>query len=189
MEEELNEQSVEETDVQEEQENTTDWEAEAKKLQGINKRLKTKLEKQDKPVEEAKAETTQKKEDGLDYGQKTFISQVLKVDLQNENQMKLVQDYLDAGKSLDNLVENKHFKNDLTDLRETQSVQDATPSTSKRSSKGTKDTVDYWLAKGELPPADQVQLRRDVVNAKVKQQEQGSRFTTNPVINSVVSDQ
>ena len=42
----------------------------------------------------------------------------------------------------------------------------ATPGTSSRATASTKDSAEYWIAKGELPPADQVELRRKVVKAK-----------------------
>lgn len=42
----------------------------------------------------------------------------------------------------------------------------ATPGTSSRATASTKDSAEYWVAKGELPPADQVELRRKVVKKK-----------------------
>jgi len=48
----------------------------------------------------------------------------------------------------------------------------------KRSGQSSKDSVDYWLAKGELPPntPENTKLRRDVVNAKYVQETSGSKF-------------
>lgn len=51
-------------------------------------------------------------------------------------------------------------------MREMRKFQDAIPSNSKRSSQSGKDTVDYWLAKGELP--EDRELRSKVVKAKWK---------------------
>jgi len=47
----------------------------------------------------------------------------------------------------------------------------------------SRDKVDYWIAKDEMPPADQQQLRRDYVNAKnLKKAEDSSKFTDRPVV-------
>ncbi|RLF07589.1 MAG: hypothetical protein DRJ64_02680 [Thermoprotei archaeon] len=158
-------------------EDNTDWKAEAKKQEGIAKRNATKLAKL---KEKAEAEPEKPKpSEGLDYGQKAFL---IANGVKGEAENKLVAEYLSSGKTLDEIVDNKHFKNDLKDLREAKAVKDATPANSKRSATSTKSTVDYWLAKGELPPADQQELRRDVVNAKIKKETAESKFTSNPVV-------
>ena len=53
---------------------------------------------------------------------------------------------------------NKHRKAKADEL--------ATPGTSSRATATTRDSVEYWIAKGELPPKDQVELTRKVVRAK-----------------------
>ena len=54
----------------------------------------------------------------------------------------------------------------LNKRRKEKQDQLATPGTSNRAAGSTRDTVDYWIAKGELPPADQVELRQKVVRKK-----------------------
>ena len=94
--------------------------------------------------------------------------------------MKIVNEYLANGKTLEDLEDNKHFQNDLKDLRDTKSVENAIPSGSRRSApSATKNTVEYWIAKGELPPADQTKLRRDVVNARYRNEKDVSPFGSN----------
>lgn len=179
LDEELNEDLDEELDESLD-EDTTDWKAEAKKQAGIAKRNATKLKKlQTKP--ETKTETKKESEtkETLDYGQKAFL---VANGIKGKEEIDLVKEYLANGKELDDVVENKHFQNDLKDLREAKAVKDATPSGSKRSGTSARDSVDYWLAKGELPPTDQVQLRRDVVNARMKKETSGNKFSSNPVV-------
>lgn len=125
-------------------------------------------------VKKADSAKKSEKTDELDYGQKAYIASVLGVKGQEE--LALLKDYLANGKNLEELADNKYFQNDLKDLREAKAVKDATPSGSKRSGNMAKDTVEYWLAKGELPPADQHDLRRQVVNAKYARQKSSSPF-------------
>lgn len=42
----------------------------------------------------------------------------------------------------------------------------AMPSGNGRGNSSQRDSVDYWIAKGELPPSDQVELRQKVVRKK-----------------------
>jgi hypothetical protein len=52
----------------------------------------------------------------------------------------------------------------------------ATPGTSSRTASSQKDSVDYWIAKGELPSADKVELRREVVKKKIKASNRSNMF-------------
>tara|TARA_R110000851_G_scaffold108432_2_gene229690 strand:+ start:2090 stop:2599 length:510 start_codon:yes stop_codon:yes gene_type:complete len=52
----------------------------------------------------------------------------------------------------------------------------ASVGTSSRGATNQKDGVDYWISKGELPPADKVELRRKVVNAKIAKQSHSKMF-------------
>lgn len=128
--------------------------------------------KQEEPP--AKQEEPQKNPNETDYGYKAYVAHLLGV--KGEDEMKLVKEYTANGKSLEDLSDNKHFQNDLKDLREIKATKDATPSSTKRSGQNTSDTVEYWIAKGQLPPADQVELRRKVVNAKINQQSNANHF-------------
>ena len=88
----------------------------------------------------------------------------------------------ETGKTLEEVLASKYFRAELKELREQKASADAIPDSSKRSGQSPKDSVDYWLAKGEMPPADQPQLRREYVNAKLKQETSGSKFTSRSVI-------
>lgn len=106
-----------------------------------------------------------KKSDGLDYGQKAYL---VANGIKGESETKLVQEIMsDTGKTLEQVLDSRFFQAELKEMRELQSASEATPK-GKRSNGTGQDSVEYWLAKGELPPASEVQLRRDVVNARLK---------------------
>lgn len=156
----------------------TDWKALALKNQGIAKRFKTKLEK----AKEAKAPIEPKapeKKEGFDYAEKAF----LKASGIQSNEYEFVQEVLKStGKSLDEVLESKYFQNELKERREEADTKKAIPEGTKRSSGAPIDSVDYWLAKGELPPKEQSELRRKVVNAKIKKAQQESKFTPYSIV-------
>jgi hypothetical protein len=62
-------------------------------------------------------------------------------------------------------------------------TKDATPSSTKKAPSSGKDTVEYWLAKGELPTGDP-ELKRKVVNAKIAGEKAAN---TNTAEGSVIS--
>jgi hypothetical protein len=134
-----------------------------------------------KPIKTDKIEPEVSVKSGeLDYGQKAYLRAE---GIKGTEELTLVKGYMEnTGKSLEDVVENRYFQNELKDMRELRATQDAIPTSSKRSVSQTKDTIDYWLAKEELPPTDQVQLRRDVLNARIAAEEHRGKFTDNPVI-------
>lgn len=170
-------------DIQEESDDegndTTDWKAEAIKAQGIVKRLKTKIEKA-KETPAPKVEAPKEAEKGLDRLDRA----VLRVEkITDAEEIALVETIMkETGKDVEGVLASKYFQNELKEMRDARATKDATPSSSKRSNQSPRDEVDYWIAKGELPPADQVDLRRKVVNAKMKQAKQANQFSDNAVI-------
>lgn len=64
----------------------------------------------------------------------------------------------------------------LDTFRKAKADELANPGTQSRGGVSTTDTVDYWIAKGELPPADKVELRRKVVNKKMAKQKASNMF-------------
>lgn len=125
---------------------------------------------EDKPKEEPK-------ESSLDYGQKAFL---VAEGVKRGEETNLVEEFMETGKSLEDILDSRVFQAELKSLREDIKAKEATPSNSKRSTSTSRDKVEYWVNKGELPPIDQVELRRAVVNAKVKSENSGSNFTGNP---------
>lgn len=143
---------------------TTDWKSEALKYKAILERNKNKPK-----------ETKTNNSGELDYGQKAFLAAN---GVKGSDEMKLVQEIMrnTGKKDLESVLESKYFKSELEDLRALRSTAEANPSGSKRSGQSSADSVDYWIAKGELPPASNPELRRQVVNARLKKSESGSPF-------------
>ena len=113
----------------------------------------------------------------LDYGQKAFL---VAEGVKRGEETNLVEEFMETGKSLEEILDSRVFQAELKSLREDIKAKEATPSNSKRSTSTSRDKVEYWVNKGELPPIDQVELRRAVVDAKVKSETSGSNFTGNP---------
>lgn len=71
----------------------------------------------------------------------------------------------------------KGYANSLLESHRKQKEADlANPSSNSRGSVNAKSTADYWIAKGELPPKDQVELRREVVNKKMAISSRKNKF-------------
>lgn len=165
---------------------TTDWKALAEerqalavKNQGIARRYKTKLEKS---KEAPPANPVEKKEpkSELDYGEKAFL---VANGVKGSDEIDLVRNVMsNTGKSLDEVIDSKYFQADLKEMREAKASAEAIPKGTKRSAQSTRDSVEYWIAKGELPPKDQRALRTQVVNARIKSEKDDNIFTDRPVM-------
>jgi uncharacterized membrane protein YgaE (UPF0421/DUF939 family) len=159
--------------VEAENKDTTDWKQKHDELAARLKRAETKLTKTkiEKEVE--------KKSQGLDRMDRAIL-RVEKITAEDE--VSLVEDLMkETGKSLEQVLESKFFQHELKELRDARATKEATPSASKRAGQSPRSEVDYWLAKGELPPADQPELRREYVNKKMAKASNVNRFTDDPV--------
>lgn len=161
---------------------TTDWKAKYEETQnkveemaGRLKRAETKLSKTETKPDKAPSKSSE-----LDYGQKAFL---IANGVKGNEEVGLVKQIMEnTGKTLDEVLESKYFQAELKDLRDAKAVAEAIPNGTKRSGQSARDTVDYWIAKGELPPADQRELRQQVVNARMKAETNKNIFTDNPVV-------
>jgi len=147
------------------------------KLEGRTKRLRTKLGldgKADKPA--PKVENKQ----GFDHGELAYLT--VKGVTEDDDISYLEGVAKESGKTPRELLATKWVQAELKERADARAAKEAIPTGSKRSSAGSRDSVDYWIAKGELPPADQVDLRRKVVNAKIKANKTKNRFTDTPVV-------
>lgn len=172
-------------DVEEGQEDKTDWKAIAKKNHGIAQRFKTKFEKsKDKAPEGGDKGGSDKGGQG-DDGNKEVLDRMDRAVLRVEkitapDEVKLVESFMkETGKSLDEVLASKFFQAELKEIRELANTEDATPKNDKRSGTLTRDTVEYWIAAGKLPE-DPI-LRQKVVNAKIAKEKSGSQFSSNPL--------
>ena len=161
--EEVESDEVESTEQEVEQ---TDWKAEALKYKAILDRNKNK-----KPTEHKV-----NKSNDLDYGQKAFL---VANGVKEADEMKLVKGVMqETGKTLEDVLSSKYFQAELKEMRDLKASSNAIPN-GKRSGTASQDSVDYWLAKGELPPAHDVELRRKVVNARIKKNDTKGVFYNN----------
>lgn len=167
-------------------EDTTDWKALAqerqgqlKEARGIAKRFQTKITKMSEPKVEPQPKTNAPEKKGFDYAEKAY----LKSSGIEASDFEFVKEVMDStGKDIDSVLESKYFQSELKERKDARMTEAATPSGSKRAGNSTRDQVDYWIAKGELPPADQRELRTKVVNARIKSEGAKSQFTDNAVI-------
>ena len=176
-------ESVEETteEVVEEAEETTEESESREKSQESPEAKKARLERQLKQLGKKNPELfgekktkASKKPTGLDYGQKAFL---LANEIKGAEETSLVNQFMqETGKDLEGVIESKYFQSELKELRELGATANANPNGSNRSAQSAQDTVEYWVAKGELPPATDVQLRRDVVNARLKKTDNKGTF-------------
>jgi hypothetical protein len=161
----------------------------AEKRSGMAKRFKTKLEKHnlsedsdsddDKDPKGQKGKDNPEKKELLDRVDRA----VLRVEkITDPEEVALVENYIkETGKTVDQILESKIFQSELQEMRDLKKSDDAVPSGTKRSGNSSSNTVEYWLKKGGLPPADQVELRRKVVAARMKSEE-ASKFSPNPIV-------
>lgn len=161
---EQNNESVEaQEDVKDEKPKRTP-EEELKYFEGRAARLRKQLgvdKPDEKPAEKPSSSTGE-----LDYGQKAYLTATMNI--KGSAEWALVREYLANGKSIDDLIDNRHFKNDLQDLRDAAEAKAATPTSTKRSGSSGND-FEVALAKyeqsGELPK--DFTLRAKIIDAKM----------------------
>lgn len=179
---------------EEEGEDTTNWKDVAQKqhdaavqYEGVAKRnykdlRKLQEEPKEKPKETPKEPLEPDKQEGLDYAKKAY----LKASGIESQDFELVEKYVsDTGKEIDEILENKVFKQELEDRKSERESLNASPSDTPRSGVSAKDNVDYWIEKDESPPKEDVELRRKVIAERIRRDKQGggsSKFSDNPVV-------
>lgn len=170
------EEEVEETvDVIEEATDETDWEAKAKELQGINKRLQTKLKKSGEKKEAEPNKT--KQSDDFDYGQKAYL---VAKGVEGKEEQAFTKSFMEeSGKDLEGALDSQYFQTKLKAMREKQATKDATPTNSKRSSSSGRDSVEYWMNRTEQAPT--LEMRQKVVNARIAKA-QGANTSSGPAV-------
>jgi hypothetical protein len=163
--------------VDDEGNDTTDWKAVAEmnrdlalKNRGIAQRFKTKYEKSKEVVPVVKNDPIVSN----DLGEKAYLAiNGIKSADEVEFFRKMKKE---TGKDAEALLDSTYFQTEFNSFKEKKTTDIATPTGSKRSSNSSSDSVEYWIAKGELPPASEVQLRRDVVNARIKKETSSGVF-------------
>ena len=164
--------------IREDEEDTIDWKAEAAKAHGIAKRFKTKFEKAKSAPQEKVEESKPVKKEGFGYEHLAYLAAK---GISDEDISYVEETVKATGKELRDLLATDWFKKDLKERKEVKAAKEAIPTATNRSNTTSRDNVDYWLAKGELPPSDQPALRRQVLNARIKSEGSKSQFTDRPV--------
>ena len=170
----INEETVEET-TEDVVETTQEETVESKPTESDEDR-KSRLTRQLKQVNkklgvEDKPKPTSKSNDS-DLGEKAFLRSN---DIKEADEIALVNKLKkETGKAVDSLMETTYFQTELKALRENRATSDAIPSNGKRSNNSAVDTVEYWIAKGELPK--DTELKRKVINHRMKKEESKGQF-------------
>jgi hypothetical protein len=132
----------------------------AKKSEGELKEFKGKYEPEKKP--EAKLE----KSEEMDYGQLAFLSAK---GIEEDADIEFIKGIMKkTGEELKSVIKDEFVQSKLKRMKEEREAEKGIPATSKRSGGNARDTVAYWIAKGELPPAEMKELRKQVVNEKIR---------------------
>jgi len=166
---------------------TTDHKSEAKPKETSEQRvarLRRQLAREEKKLGVDKPEKSESKEKAtkssdLGYAEKAFLRAE---GIKGGEETKLVQEIMEAtGKDLEAVIESKYFQAELKEMREAKASSEAVPKGSKRSGSSSRDSVDFWIAKGELPPnePEYVELRRKVVNARYARETDTNKFASN----------
>lgn len=143
------------------------------------KKAEAKL-KEAKTSKEAQPEPKKSNTDTWEIGEIAYLEMK---GVKTDTEMDFVKKMIDkTGDSLRAVLADDYVQNRLKSIREETATKAAIPSNTRRAQTSGKDSVDYWLSKGELPPTDQVELRRKVVNAKVEREKQKSKFSDQPIV-------
>lgn len=148
----------------------------------LERELARHKEKHPELYEEKKPEKRGKKSEELDYGQKAYL---IAKGIEDAEEVALVKTAMEnSGKSLEEVLNASWFKAELKEFRDSKETANATPGNGKRTGSSAANTVEYWLAKSELPPntPENKKLRQDVVNARIKRETTDRQFTDTPVV-------
>lgn len=171
-------------EAQEELDRQEDAAAEAAAKAAADKGSGETLEQKEARLERQLSQTRKKlgktdeptgKSDKSDYGEKAFLVANGIKGVDEMNFAKKLQK--ETGKDLENLLETTYFQTELKEFREKKATADATPKGGKRANNTSVDTVEYWLAKGELPSGqDNKELREKIINARLKSEKNKGTF-------------
>lgn len=163
-----------------EEEDTTDWKAEAEKLQQKairqrekTKELKAKLAEKEKLDIKATEPPKTSDEVKLNTGDKALLKAYK--DIKGADELALVENWMSKYKlTPEELIEDEVFNSKLSKLREAKEVKDAIPVSTHRSAGSNNKAVDYWIDKpfSEVPQ----EFKREVLNARLERDEQKAKF-------------
>lgn len=169
-----------------------DWKAIAEERQalatknyGYAKRMKSKLEKSEKPKEPATTPPVPE-EKGFGYAELAYLSSK---GISDEDIDFVEETVKNTGKDLRNLLTAKWFQSELSERVEGRKTQQATPKPTGRTAIPAKDDVDYHVAKyregltkgKEILPDDPA-LALKVINKMQEGDAKGNKFSPHPIV-------
>lgn len=176
-EEVINEEDLKLEEVTEEElaDDSVDWKAKFQETHGKLKRATTKLSKLKSKQETEKKDLgaekieVEKESDELTDGQLAYLTAK---GIDGDEEIEFIQKHLKkTGESLRDALKDDYVQSKIKSFKNARDVAEATPTGSNRGNQtSSKNDPDYWIAKDELPPAEQVELRRKVVNEKIRRQ-------------------
>lgn len=153
---------------QETEEDTTDWQAKAKELEGRLKRAVTKLSKKSTPEKKEEKQSNEP-----DYAKMAFLEQK---GVKHPDDQKLVQDEANRLKlPLTDILGMEYVQAKLKAANNQREAEEGMPKGKGRAGETTKSEVDYWLARGETP--DDQELAEKVIAARIKQETSKNMFS------------
>jgi len=146
--------------------------ARAKKAEADAKALKEKGEKGPAPKQQ---KGSSKEVTEFDYGQEAYL--LAKGIEGDEERQFLLSEMNSTGKGLRDILGFNYVKEQLKTIADDRSAQAAMPKGKvNRGGQSARDTVEYWIDRGELPPVEQVELRRKVVHEKIARDSHRNKF-------------
>lgn len=167
------------------------WQERAEKAEGIAKRRATKIDKlkkaaeaEPKPKPPVKKEGEGNAETKDDRGFDRIDRSNLRTEkITEEDELDLVAEIMkETGKDVEGVLKSRYFQTELKSMRDEKEANAGIPKSTKRVNNSSRNEVDYWIAKGELPPMTEPALRQKVVNAKIAKERAKTGFSQNPVI-------
>ena len=156
-----------------------------KEILKIRTESRQKLYARTKEAEKKAKEAGEKKPDsskstGTDYAQEAYL--IARGVTEDTDIEFVIKESKETGKSIKEVLSMRYVTEELKANKEQRDAEGAMPKDStSRGGQGNRTSVDYWIQKGELPPEDQSDLRRKVVNEKLKRSQQKTKFATGTV--------
>lgn len=133
--------------------------------------------RKDLGLDEPGSKSTKKsaqKSDEPDYAKLSYLE--TKGVVESDDQEWLIDLAKESKTELRDLLKKSWVQLELKERKELKDSSNAMPKGPKRTNNSSQDTVDYWLAKGEMPPKENTKLRREYVNAKMEREKDKGKF-------------
>lgn len=151
----------------------------AEELENENGRLKRDLTKATKPKEDKPKDSESNKSNEPDYSRLAYLEAK---GITNVDDQKAVMDEAERLKlPLTDVLAMEHMQTKLRTSQEARAAQEAMPDGSGRKGGASKNSVEYFLSHPDEVP-DDLDLHNKVIDAKMRKQENESKFSSVPFI-------